>query len=1236
MSDGPSGATQVLAHPSVREALGGSLMPEDLRGNYAEARRAAAAAGPFEAILVDALSGRSGAAQRALVALRDQLGPLSDDQQLVWQSLASLIFFRSRNGLAGRVRAEFETTTSGNHSHDVYVRNASGRSGRELIALQALTDMIRYRDMVAMMAYPGWWSDKLLDQPAISPAVSNRELIDEMRGGVAGTVRALEGVSPLPYATSWPVLADADLVRRSGDTVTALASIRNERECCEAAHDLHGMALCWLAEGDARACVIESPATLGLWIDGSNGGTSLSRLELLRVAASEMSAAQHAFAEARDGFVQVGAPRGIAAADLRLAGVAAFGGDHDRAHAYASAAEAGFEAAGDDGQRYLARIHRVLADVARSIPVDPTTVRDIGAWGKGDGDLLHALRLGCMLARAGQRCLLRDACYPPSVRCAQLAELLVRAADAPLAAAQTLEVQSTLHEMIGDHAAAIASAQGAEALLASQCDGAVGGARPVVWRRLESLLRIWYLIAAARNPEPEGLAYIADRIAALARGTSPDPADPADELNAIALPFALQLVADTPAIVSMYRARNLDLAPSSTSRQREAAWQAAEAAVSALPEPRCWQYGGILRLACREFAAAAALFERQANAPAPALPSPLGVAPALVRQIGGYRAQEALASFLACRDPIRARAQLAALIARDGDDWWKRDATPWYTRALCGDLLHLEGDAATALGCYEEACTLLEQQGAALCDDGSRTSFTNSSAAERLFADAADAALALSPPDHARAFGFIERGRARALADLVSDIRVAATGNDPIAGWREASARRDIARALIRRELAAEAPDADRLAQLRHLLDDREREATALEARARERSPRRFQTLASHTAVPSLAEVTGKLPAGILVIELSLVDGVLLGWALTRDGMTRTLRREVDGRELRRNARRFHDACAAEDRSLAVGAWLGDVLLAPFGDAIRAAAQVVFVVTDELAQLPFHALPFDGDALIARVAVSYAPSASLLDRLATVAVDGKPILAVGDPPNMQIRDPDRLEAPRSLPALPGARLEAEDIAGLVPGSRLLIDDASKANVSEALPRFPVVHLAAHGLVDRTSAWRSAILLANGDQLSVADLMGTPFSADLVVLSACSTGTGEVTDGGEVLGLARGLLAAGARAVIVSLWKVIDQPTRLMMGELHRRLQTGMKPAEALRAAQLHVRGLDQTLPRLASLVDPAPTAAAVEVTRRGVAAVADTRRDANVVGQPRPVDGYGHPVCWAPFVLVGV
>jgi CHAT domain-containing protein len=92
-------------------------------------------------------------------------------------------------------------------------------------------------------------------------------------------------------------------------------------------------------------------------------------------------------------------------------------------------------------------------------------------------------------------------------------------------------------------------------------------------------------------------------------------------------------------------------------------------------------------------------------------------------------------------------------------------------------------------------------------------------------------------------------------------------------------------------------------------------------------------------------------------------------------------------------------------------------------------------------------------------------------------------------------------------------------------------------------------------------------LLTAEDVTRLDLLTT----ELVVLSACETGLGQVHAGEGVFGLRRAFVLAGAETLVMSLWKVPDGPTRDLMEDFYARLLSGEGRAEALRQAQLAMK-----------------------------------------------------------------
>jgi CHAT domain-containing protein len=95
-------------------------------------------------------------------------------------------------------------------------------------------------------------------------------------------------------------------------------------------------------------------------------------------------------------------------------------------------------------------------------------------------------------------------------------------------------------------------------------------------------------------------------------------------------------------------------------------------------------------------------------------------------------------------------------------------------------------------------------------------------------------------------------------------------------------------------------------------------------------------------------------------------------------------------------------------------------------------------------------------------------------------------------------------------------------------------------------------------------------ILTAQEISTLDLRGL----DLVVLSACQTALGDIAYGEGVFGLQRGFKKAGAKTIIMSLWKVDDEATRILMVELYRNLMSGKSKQQSLKDAQKYLREYD--------------------------------------------------------------
>ena len=294
------------------------------------------------------------------------------------------------------------------------------------------------------------------------------------------------------------------------------------------------------------------------------------------------------------------------------------------------------------------------------------------------------------------------------------------------------------------------------------------------------------------------------------------------------------------------------------------------------------------------------------------------------------------------------------------------------------------------------------------------------------------------------------------------------------------------------------------------------------------------------------------------------------------------------------------------------------LLFQPLAPAVGSHQQLLVSPDGELNKVPFAALRApDGRYLVETHTVSYVASGRDLLRGDSAATSDVDLLllanpAYGAPPP---------EGDFFWP-LPGTAEEAKAIRLLVKGKQLVLEGQAAMESAVRAAKSPkVLHLATHGffLEDQElpvpapssdftviadagergpggveklptlptnsrsvtiSMVRSGLALAganqagavtNGDDgvLTALEVTGLNlYGTDLVVLSACQTGVGEVRTGEGVFGLRRAFVLAGAKNLVMSQWLASDYYTALQMEQFYQAIGRGVSPAAALREAQL--------------------------------------------------------------------
>lgn len=437
---------------------------------------------------------------------------------------------------------------------------------------------------------------------------------------------------------------------------------------------------------------------------------------------------------------------------------------------------------------------------------------------------------------------------------------------------------------------------------------------------------------------------------------------------------------------------------------------------------------------------------------------------------------------------------------------------------------------------------------------------------------------------HAEALHVADRARARLLLELMAERDASRPAASPLDEVRRRLRAVFEERAAVpgAEEQAARDREIERLTDSLEVLEERE-----------------------STRYPTAAPV-GKLQAELLGSGRGLLsffwgDRDVYGWWVTSDTVRMARLGPVDSLAALVDFLRNSIDSPAEDT-----AWIRPARRA-FGRFIAPlrpspTPEILVVADGPLAHVPLEVMvPSPGQVPWGTsTRFIYGPSATVLLTLRQLPPGqrwDRTMLAVGSPTGMTgggSRPEERTGTFMDPPApLPYAGLEARALRDLFRqgGADLLLDsEATPARwVAQDPSRYRYLHFAAHARVSDSRPEDTHLVLTGGD-LGLSDIRRLHLQADLVTLSACETALGKRVRGEGIIGLPHAFLAAGARGVLVTLWRIGDRSAADFMGDFYRELHGGTSPAEAL-----------------------------MVVRRRWIASGGAA----------------AHPAHWAPFVLVG-
>lgn len=542
----------------------------------------------------------------------------------------------------------------------------------------------------------------------------------------------------------------------------------------------------------------------------------------------------------------------------------------------------------------------------------------------------------------------------------------------------------------------------------------------------------------------------------------------------------------------------------------------------------------------------------------------------------------------------QAAEQATALARQSGSN-----ESLWRARVLTGEVYRALNQPVQAQAAFEGAVSAIEAMRAQLNDEHARIRYLET----RLIPWHRLVELLVAQNRIGAALNYTEQAKARGHLDIIHGGHAVLTEEmTPLEREQESKIKGKLAAANVQitRESNRPKPDERVLAESRAQQQTARAEREAFYASLYS-AHREMRALRGKAEPLKFEEAAHLLPDSTSALLNYLVtDEKTFLFVLTRAG--RTAQPTVRGYTINIKAQELNERAAALRRSLAnrsydfqtVARQLYDLLIKPAAAQLQGKKLLTISPDAGLWELPFQVLqPAPGQYLIQKQAIAYAPSLSVLretlklrSRGSSVKSGRASLLAIGNPSlgKETIARAKSVLMDENLDPLPEAEdqvMKLKQIYGPAQSKVLIGHEALEESFKTEAPKYRILHLATHGLLNNASPIYSQLLLSQtGNEgedglLEAWEILRMNLNADLAVLSACETARGRWGAGEGIVGIAGALFVAGCPTVVVSQWKVEAASTTELIVEFHRQLKTRMKSkparlgtAQALRAAAL--------------------------------------------------------------------
>ena len=333
--------------------------------------------------------------------------------------------------------------------------------------------------------------------------------------------------------------------------------------------------------------------------------------------------------------------------------------------------------------------------------------------------------------------------------------------------------------------------------------------------------------------------------------------------------------------------------------------------------------------------------------------------------------------------------------------------------------------------------------------------------------------------------------------------------------------------------------------------------------------------------IPSLNQLQQKLDNTTALLSYHIADNELLTLLITpsrfeyhKSAINRNFFAAIDSFKTA-----LHTITADQRYSgTAISTYLYNKLIEPVKSKLLQTKRLLIIPDDELNYLPFEALQDENKKyLIENFSVQYQYSTALLGRAEKQNY----------PPGTLSFAPFSVKgysdsSGNSFTSLPASGNEVKKLEG----KTFTDSNATKNNFLQNINQYSTLHLATHASVNNKEPLKSFIAFfpSTGDyKLYAGEIADLKLDAtQLVILSACETGTGQLVKGEGLMSLSRAFAYAGCPNIITSLWKAEDRTTAFITQQLHYYLDKNYTKDKALQQAKLDLLNNKEIDPRFKS------------------------------------------------------